>query len=303
LEERITSYAQLARYDQVGSGFTIAKAAFALAGFLPRFHAGGAVSLAQQLRAFGGGIEVSLLCAVPKGSGLGTSSILAATLLGTLSNLCGLNWNEQELTQRTLALEQMLTAGGGWQDQVGGLLRGLKLIETEPGLLQKPAVRWLPDQLFGPAHANKTALLYYTGLTRVAKGILQEIVRGMFLNSRDHLATLARIGENAHETADALSRADWNALAGAVANSWRLNQQLDRGTNPPAVQSILAAIAPHVAGAKLLGAGGGGYLLILARDEGAAVAIRRILAGHPPNARARFVDLSLSETGFQVTRS
>ena len=45
-----------------------------------------------------------------------TSSILAATLLGTLSELCGLHWSEQDLFRRTMALEQLLTTGGGWTD-------------------------------------------------------------------------------------------------------------------------------------------------------------------------------------------
>jgi hypothetical protein len=76
----------------------LAKAAFALAGFLPRFQAdGGFRSLEEQLREFGDGIEVSLLAAVPKGSGLGTSSILAATTLAAIGELCGLNWDNDVL--------------------------------------------------------------------------------------------------------------------------------------------------------------------------------------------------------------
>jgi galactokinase/mevalonate kinase-like predicted kinase len=304
IEERIHTFDEVSQYAQVGSGFTIAKAAFALTGFLPRFRGdGGAATLEKQLQAFGGGIEVSLLCAVPKGSGLGTSSILAATLLGTLSELCGLGWDSYTLSQRTLALEQMLTTGGGWQDQIGGLSRGVKLIETEAGLVQKPVIRWLPEPLFGPQYANETILLYYTGLTRVAKGILQEIVCGMFLNEPDRIATLQKIGANANATAEAIQRHDWNALAQAVRTTWQLNQQLDAGTNPPAVQTILNPIADFLAGAKLLGAGGGGYLLMLAKDDDAARQIRHTLTSSPPNARARFVDFALSETGFQVTRS
>ena len=81
-------------------------------------------------------------------SGLGTSSILAATVLAALSDLCGLGWDRNTLFSRTLALEQMLTTGGGWQDQAGAIFRGLKFIETVPGLSQKPTLRWLPDHLF-----------------------------------------------------------------------------------------------------------------------------------------------------------
>jgi hypothetical protein len=70
VEERVRTYAELDTFGQPDSPFALAKAAFALAGFLPRFHAAGAFgSLEQQLRDFGGGIEISLLSAVPKGSG------------------------------------------------------------------------------------------------------------------------------------------------------------------------------------------------------------------------------------------
>ena len=184
VEERLRTYEELDTFAQPGSAFALAKAAFALAGFLPRFHAdGGFDSLEKQLREFGGGIELSLLAAAPKGSGLGTSSILSATVLAALGDLCGLNWDRNVLFTRTLALEQMLTTGGGWQDQAGGLFRGVKLIETAPGLTQKPTLSWLPDHLFGHELANQRILLYYTGVTRLAKNILSEIVRGIFLNS------------------------------------------------------------------------------------------------------------------------
>ncbi len=303
-EERVDSYEQVASFAQPGSEFAVAKAAFALAGFLPQFHVtGGYASLKEQLERFGGGIEVSLLCAVPKGSGLGTSSLLAATVLATIGNLCGLNWDQNVLFSRTLALEQLMTTGGGWQDQAGGIYRGVKLIETVPGLKQRPTLRWLPDYLFGSATANQSVLLYYTGLTRLAKNILSEIVRGIFLNSPSHLAVVEEIGANAEFVFSAIQRSDYDALAQAVRNSWELNQRLDCGTNPPATQQILDQVGDFLLAAKLLGAGGGGYLLMLAKDSDAASRIRQSLTANPPNPRARFVDFELSNTGLQLTRS
>ena len=197
----------------------------------------------------------------------------------------------------------MLTTGGGWQDQAGGIFRGVKLIETDSGLTQKPTLRWLPDHLFDHYRANKTILLYYTGLTRLAKNILHEIVRGIFLNSPEHLETVHDIGANAELAFQAIQKSDYDAVAEAARNSWAFNQRLDPGTNPPAVQSILSPIEDFLAGTKLLGAGGGGYLLMLAKDQDAAKRVREILAKSPPNRRARFVDLSLSTTGLQLTRS
>lgn len=304
VEERLRTYEELDTFAKPGSAFALAKAALALAGFLPRFHAdGGAPTLEKQLQEFGGGIELSLLAAAPKGSGLGTSSILSATVLAALSDLCGLNWNRNVLFTRTLALEQMLTTGGGWQDQAGGLFRGIKLVETTVGLGQKPTLSWLPDYLFGHEFANHRVLLYYTGVTRLAKNILSEIVRGIFLNSPAHLNLIAEIGANAKVAGAAIQQCDYDQLCAAIRNSWRLNQQLDPGTNPPQVNAILASIKDYLAAAKLLGAGGGGYLLMFAKDAAAAARIRQTLTDHPPNPRARFVDFALSDTGLQVTRS
>ena len=303
-EERVTTYEQLDRFGQPDTEFALAKAALALAGFLPRFHGGGGRgTLAEQLGEFGGGIELSMLSAVPKGSGLGTSSILAATLLATLGDVCGLGWGREVLFARTLALEQMLTTGGGWQDQAGAIFRGMKLIETSPGLEQRPTLRWLPEHLFEGEHANRTILLYYTGITRLAKNILYEIVRGIFLNSPEHLRVIGEIAGNAELAFSAIQRCERGALEEAVGNSWALNQRLDAGTNPPAVQAILGRIGDYVAACKLLGAGGGGYLLLLAKDEVAAERLRRELTENPPNARARFVQFGVSRTGLQLTRS
>ncbi len=304
VERTVTTYEELDTFAEPGNAFALAKAAFALAGFLPKFNASnGQTTLEAQLKAFGGGIEVSLLSAVPKGSGLGTSSILAATLLATLSDVCGLNWDRNVLFTRTLALEQMLTTGGGWQDQVGGIFRGFKMIETAPGLAQKMTLRWLPEHLFASDYANRSILLYYTGLTRLAKNILREIVRGIFLNSPGHIRLVEEIGANALVAFNAAQRDDYAGLAGAVRQSWHLNQRLDSGTNPEPVRDILAPISDYLDATKLLGAGGGGYLLMMAKDQQAAEKIRQILTANPPNPRARFVNFSVSETGLQLTRS
>lgn len=303
VSERITTYEQLATYADLKGTFSIPKAALAIAGFLPRFNTrGGAPTLEEQLKDFGGGIELSMLAAVPKGSGLGTSSILSATVLGVLGNLCRLGWDRHDIFRETLMVEQMLTSGGGWQDQAGGLFHGIKMVETEPGLLQAAELRWVPDPLFSGDMA-KACLLYYTGITRTAHDILKEIVRGIFLNKREHLETIGQIRKNAVFCFNALQRADRHALCEAVRRSWELNQRLDSGTNPPEVQGIERHIGDDAAGYKLLGAGGGGYLLILARDPRAAQRIRDRLTATPPNDRARFVDFKVSQTGLRITRS
>ncbi|MCX6362246.1 MAG: bifunctional fucokinase/fucose-1-phosphate guanylyltransferase [Armatimonadetes bacterium] len=303
-EELLTTYDQIAAYDQPGCEFTLARAALALAGFLPRFSAqDGHGSLADQLGAFGCGLEVSLLAAVPQGSGLGTSSILSAALLAALSRLCGLGWDDRAVVSRVMALEQMLTTGGGWQDQIGGALRGVKLVETAPGMDQNAVVAWLPDYLLTDAPSRRRIMLYYTGLTRMAKNILKEIVRGMFLNHGPRLAILSDIGANALATADAMQRNDWAGLCEGLRCTWSLKQRLDGGTNPPSVQAVLEPVDDLLDACALMGAGGGGYLLMLAKDDEAAARVRHVLTESPPNDRARFVEPTVSGTGLEVTTS
>ncbi len=301
--ETLTTYDQLRCFNQVGSPFSIPKAALALCGFLPEFAQEKYPSLEAQLKAFGAGLEITLLSAIPAGSGLGTSSILSSTVLGALSDFCGLGWDAHEIANRTLILEQLLTTGGGWQDQYGGVLRGVKLLQTEAGLRQNPLVRWLPDDLFTAEEYRACHLLYYTGITRTAKGILGEIVRGMFLNDTARLDILHEMKGHALDLYDAIQRGNFAEMGRLVGRSWTLNQALDSGTNPPAVEAIVRQVSDLCLGLKLPGAGGGGYLYMVAKDPEAAGRIRSLLQACPPNDCARFVEMTLSRKGLQVSRS
>ena len=301
--EEISTYEELQQYNKVGSPFSIPKAALALAGFTPEFAEKHYATLKQQLDDFGTGMEITLLSAIPAGSGLGTSSILASTVLGALSDFCGLMWDKNEICHRTLALEQLLTTGGGWQDQYGGILHGAKLLQTNAGFIQKAMVRWLPEHLFNQPGYRECHLLYYTGITRTAKGILAEIVRSMFLNSGTHLSLLEEMKQHALDMAEAIQRNDFNAYGRLAGKSWEQNKLLDSGTNPPAVEEIIRQIKDYALGYKLPGAGGGGYLYIVAKDPQAATCIRETLSKAQPNPRARFVEMKLSDKGLQISRS
>ncbi len=301
--EIVDTYEQIQDYMHVGSPFSIPKAALVLAGFTPLLQQHHYASLEKQLKDFGFGLEVTLLAAIPAGSGLGTSSILASTVLGALNDFCGLAWDKDEICRRTLVLEQLLTTGGGWQDQYGGVLEGVKLLQSQPGFMQQPQSRWLPDKMFTSPQYRDCHLLYYTGLTRTAKGILSEIVANMFLNSGSHLSLLSEMKAHAIDMSETILRGNFENYGKFVAKSWQQNKLLDSGTNPPQVEQIINLIKDYTLGYKLPGAGGGGYLYMVAKTPEAAQRIRRILTEHAPNERARFVEMTLSDTGLQVSRS
>ena len=102
---------------------------------------------------------------------------------------------------------------------------------------------------------------------------------------------------------EALQRQDFEQMGRLVRLTWEQNQLLDSGTNPEAVRRQTELIDDLCLGYKLPGAGGGGYLYMVAKDPEAAARIKKILNDNRPNANARFVDMSLSDTGLQISRS
>ena len=294
--EAVETSDQLKDFMHVGSPFSIPKAALVLAGF-------GNGVLKGELEAFGSGIEITLLSAIPAGSGLGTSSILAATVLGALNDFCGLGWDKNEIGHRTLMLEQMLTTGGGWQDQFGGVLGGVKLLQTGRGFAQNPQVRWLPTDLWTQPEYRPCHLLYYTGITRTAKSILAEIVRRMFLNHGDELRLLRQMKAHTLDMYEAIQQNDFVRMGQLVRKTWTQNQLIDSGSNPEPVEALTRLIDDLCLGYKLPGAGGGGYLYMIAKDPEAAARIKQILTDNSTRKNARFVEMDLSTKGLQISRS
>ena len=300
-QEVVTSWHQLQDFAHLGSPFSIPKAALSLAGWLPRYCSRRYASLQEQLS--GQGFELITESRVPAGSGLGTSSILAATVLGTLSEAFGLHWSREEICQRTLVLEQLLTAGGGWQDQYGGVYPGVKLLTTVPGYHQQPQVTPLPDEVWTRPEWASCHLLYFTGITRMARQILAEIVKDMFLRDFDQQSHLQQMKRRAHALADSLQSPVANPLQDfghRLAQNWQDNQQLDAGCNPASTKRLTALVHELCLGYKLPGAGGGGFLYLVARSPEAAQEIRRRLMSNPLSPTARFYEMSVSQEGFRV---
>ena len=179
----------------------------------------------------------------------------------------------------------------------------MKLLQTQQGWNQSPVVRWLPDGLWTQPEYQPCHLLYYTGITRTAKHILAEIVRRMFLNHHDQLLLLRQMKEHTLEMYEAIQRQDFAETGRLIRRTWTQNQMLDSGTNPAEIEAITSLIDDLCLGYKLPGAGGGGYLYMVAKDPGAAARIKTIINENRRNSNARFVDMTLSNKGLQISRS
>jgi galactokinase/mevalonate kinase-like predicted kinase len=298
----IDSFDGLLDYRQPSSEYALAKAALVLSGFAPDGNSQpGGINFREMLERFGGGIELTTLAAIPKGSGLGTSSIMGAVLLAVIHRATGRNLTQRRLFYEVLRLEQALTTGGGWQDQIGGVVGGVKIITTEPELVPDARIQFLVGDVLEPTQNLGQTLLYYTGITRLAKNILAQVV-GRYLN-RDHgaMSTLRRIHALGQQVAEAMSQKDIRRFGQLVATAWELNKELDPNSTNDEVEALLSRVHPYVFGAKLLGAGGGGFLLMVCKSVESARKVKAMLVTEPPNSRARFFDYSINPCGLVVT--
>lgn len=297
----VRQFEDLMDYRQATGSFALAKAAMALSGLAPNGGRTAKRSLKKTLEAFGGGIELTTLAAIPKGSGLGTSSIMGAVIVAALGRVMGRPLSQRQLFHSVLRLEQALTTGGGWQDQIGGVVDGVKMIVTEPGMVPDAHIHYVPSDILDPRTNGGRTLLYYTGITRLAKNILHQVV-GRYLNrDRDAVATLQHIGSVAREVMDAFIRKDIEQFGRLMDVAWRLNKRLDPNSSNDEIEALFARVSPHLHGGKLLGAGGGGFMLMICKSPEDAAAVRRMLDDNPPNSRARFFDFDVSNDGLVVT--
>ena len=295
---------ELLDYRRPASRFGLAKAALALCGFSPAEAAWKRrTTLCRMLEEFGGGIELTTLAAIPSGSGLGTSSIMGAVLVSVISRMTGRKLSPRELFHAVLKLEQELTTGGGWQDQVGGVVGGVKVIRTEPGMVPNPLIHFVPADTLDPRTNGGQTLLYYTGLRRLAKNILADVVGSYLSRERGSMRILSELHAFPPRMAEAMSQKSVEHFGRLLNEAWGLKKGLDQESTTPLIEGVLDQVARHVFGATLLGAGGGGFLLLVCRSAGDAGKVRDRLTRKPPNPRARFFDFDVNAEGLVVTVS
>ena len=243
-----------------------------------------------------GGLDVRISADVPKGSGMGTSSILGAALVTALERIAGRGEDWKRVSALTLALEKEMQTGGGWQDQIGGLLPGVKLVSTRPGPRQNPSATRLSPRAEEAlaAFLAERALLYFTGRKRMARNILRGVV-DFFRQNPDDLAheIVKRLKSDAERAFKAAEAEDWPAFCAAVNDYWLSKKALDPGSTNQLVESIIARMAPWISAVSLCGAGGGGFMFVIASSGEAKAKIRASLEKHPPIKTGRFYDFDI----------
>ncbi|KAL7857754.1 hypothetical protein AOLI_G00178560 [Acnodon oligacanthus] len=236
-------------------------------------------SLEQQLlERWGGGLEVHTWSLLPHGSGLGTSSILAGAVLAGVYRCTGRSYDTISLIHTVLYLEQILTTGGGWQDQVGGLVGGIKVARSHATLPLRVHVEQLSLPQDFLSALQQRLLLIYTGKTRLARNLLQDVVRNWYSRLPAIVQNAEQLVSNAEDCARACTEGSLSGLGACIDRYWQQKKAMAPGCEPAAVRTMMNALQPLTLGQSLAGAGGGGFLFILTRHAQQEENVRQILS-------------------------
>ena len=208
-----------------------------------------------------GGVEITTLSDIPSsgGSGLGSSSAVTVGLLQALFTYQGRQLTAEELADRACAIEiDRCRKPIGKQDQYAAAYGGVCDIRFGPGdgvvvdqLALTPQVR---------RKVQEELLLFFTGVTRSANSILSE----QTANIADRLPQLHQLRDLAGDAATGLRDGDVDALGVAMNKSWAAKRELASGVSTSQIdEAVEAAISAGATGAKVTGAGGGGFLLVV----------------------------------------
>lgn len=240
--------------------FALQKACLLACGIIPREGN----SLEEILNRLGGGFEMhSEVTNVPKGSGLGTSSILSAACVKAVFEFMGIEYTEDDLYAHVLAMEQIMSTGGGWQDQVGGLTSGLKYITSMPGIDQQLNVTHVDIPEAAKKELEERFVLIYTGQRRLARNLLRDVVGRYVGNEPESLYALEEIQKTAALMRFELERGNIDGFAKLLDYHWGLSKKVDAGSSNTLIEQIFNSIEELIDGKLVCGAGGGGFLQVV----------------------------------------
>jgi len=219
--------------------------------------------LATRLAAWfgpGDGLSIRLSSRVPPHAGLGGSSTVGVALAGALGRLRGRAFDIQTLQN----IETMvLGTPTGYQDYYPPLHGGLNVLVARPDGVH--VERLAGGEAFLGRHLllADTCIEHHSGLTN------WEVVRRFFDGDASVRAALNGIARSAAAVRDALVARDLEGVAGAMRAEWDARRTLSPVVSDPRIEEMADAVARAGAlAAKICGAGGGGCMVILARDAG-----------------------------------
>ena len=204
---------------------------------------------------------------IPRGSGLGTSSILSGTVLEAIYRFMGIKVSQEEICYDVLRLEQLMSTGGGWQDQIGGIIPGLKLITTDKGNEQLFNIEDVKISKDTKRELNKRLILINTAERRLARNLLRDIMGKYIAGDDVAKEIISSFQVIARQMKKSLEDGNINEFASLLNEHWELLKVLDKDCSNTCIEFIFESIKDLICGRFICGAGGGGFLLVVLKEN------------------------------------
>ena len=205
-------------------------------------------------------------CDAPVGSGLGTSSALTVAIANCFASALRIDMTEAELARLSHEIERNdIGLAGGLQDQYAAAYGGFNYIEIETdGTVSVNQLR-IPRRIL--AELEYSIILYFSGISRASASIIEKQQRSIACDAAA-AARIGRIKQLATDMKRHLLAGNLADFAQVVHASWLLKRRTDASVSNRRIDRIYAAARKNGAlGGKILGAGGGGFLLLLVNPE------------------------------------
>jgi len=156
-----------------------------------------------------------------------------------------------------------MSTGGGWQDQVGGLAKGIKMVTSELGLKQEITCTPLNVSPSTIDELDNRFAIIYTGQRRLARNLLREVVGKYIGCEKSSLEALYEIQRIAVLMRFELEKGNVDGFAKLLSEHWLLSKKLDEGCTNTCIEQIFISIDDLIDGKMICGAGGGGFLQVI----------------------------------------
>lgn len=206
-------------------------------------------------------MDVTLHCDAPPGSGLGSSSAIVVALICALAKYLGVTLSRSELAHTAYLVEREdVGIAGGFQDQYASAYGGFNFIEFGRTVNVVP-LRLEPYQIY---ELESQIILASVGDTRLSSGIIEKQTARLESGEVESLAAHDRLRSLAFEARTALLTDQFDDFGRCIDEGWRCKQNLAEAISSPTVERLysLGIEAGAIAG-KLVGAGGGGFMLFV----------------------------------------
>jgi len=250
----------------------------------------GIVREAMKMTGLDSCLEITTIGDVPAGTGMGSSSTLTVGMLQALYAYAGKIVSRETMGQQASEIEiQRLGKPIGKQDQYAAAFGGLNYIRFNPD--DTVDVEPVPCKKQTLDGLESRIMLFYTNQRRDADSILQKQSEG----TANRMTVLRKMRDLADDMRHAIAGdGDLDGFASLLHEGWELKRSLGFGITNPMVDQWYDTARKHGAqGGKLLGAGGGGFVLIMAPPE-KHEAIREALG------RPKELDFSIDQRGSRV---